>query len=151
MNKHSIAAALAGLMFVGASSLAQAQETPASLATLSKADGKVMVDKGQGYVSATANTPLNQGDRVITLGGSGAEIVFADGCKSELKENHMMEISAEQGCKAALAKVAPAAAGAGAGASGTPTSQIVGPLVAAGIVVGLTANWEDLDTPISAQ
>lgn len=149
MNKYSIAAALAGLMFVGASSLASAQETPASLATLSKADGKVMVDKGTGFVSATPNTPLNQGDRVVTLGGSGAEIVFADGCKSELKENHMMVISAEQGCKAAIAKVTPAAGGAGA--SGTPTSQIVGPLVAAGIVIGVAANWEELDAPISAQ
>jgi hypothetical protein len=150
MNKHSIAAALAGLMFVGASSLASAQETPASLATLNKADGKVMVDKGTGFVSATANTPLNQGDRVVTLGGSGAEIVFADGCKSELKENHMMVISAEQGCKAAIAKVTPAAAGAGA-ASGTPTSQIVGPLLAAGLVVGVASNWEGIDTPISPQ
>jgi hypothetical protein len=148
MNKHSIAAALAGLMFVGASSLASAQDAPASLATLNKAEGKVMVDKGAGYVSATANTPLNKGDRVITLGGSGAEIVFADGCKSQLKENHMMVISAE-GCKAAIAKVAPAAAGAAA-ASGTPTSQFVGPLVAAGIVVGVVANWED-DKAISGQ
>lgn len=148
MIKHSLAAAVAGLMFAGASSLAAAQDAPASLATLSKADGKVMVDKGTGYVSATANTPLNQGDRVITLGGSGAEIVFADGCRAQLQENHMMVISAEQGCKAAIAKVTP---GAGAAGSGTPAGQIAGPLVAAGIVIGVAANWDDSDTPISAQ
>jgi hypothetical protein len=147
MIKHSLAT-LAGLMFLGASSIASAQDAPASLATLNKAEGKVMVDKGTGFVSATANTPLNQGDRVITLGGSGAEVVFADGCKAQLKENHMMVISAEQGCKAAIAKVTPAAAGA---AAGTPASQIVAPLVAAGIVIGVVASWDDSDTPISAQ
>jgi hypothetical protein len=150
MNKHSIATALAGLMLAGAASLAAAQDTPASLATLSKADGKVMVDRGTGYVSATANTPLKQGDRVITLGGSGAEIVFADGCRAQLQENHMMVISAEQGCKAAIAKVTPTGAGAAAG-SGTPASQIIGPLAAAGVVIGVAAAWEDDDTPISAQ
>jgi hypothetical protein len=149
MNKHSIAVALASLI-MGANSGAFAQEEPASLATLTKAEGKVMVDKGAGYVSATANTPLNNGDRVITLGGSGAEIVFVDGCRSQLKENHMMVISAEQGCKAAIAQVAPAAGGAGA-AAGTPASQIIGPLVAAGVVIGVAASWEDSDTPISAQ
>ena len=37
MIKHSLAAAVAGLMFAGASSLAAAQDAPASLATLSKA------------------------------------------------------------------------------------------------------------------
>lgn len=149
MNKHSIAVALASLI-MGASSVASAQDAPASLATLTKADGKVMVDKGTGYVSATANTPLNNGDRVITLGGSGAEIVFVDGCRSQLKENHMMVISAEQGCKAAIAKVAPAGAGAAA-ASGTPASQIIGPLVAAGVVIGVAATWDDSDKPISPQ
>lgn len=149
MIKHTLAAAVAGLMFAGASSLATAQDATASLATLSKADGKVMVDKGTGYVSATANTPLNQGDRVITLGGAGAEIVFADGCRAQLQENNMMVISAEQGCKAAIAKVTPGAAGTGAGA-GTPPGQIAGPLVAAGIVIGVAANWDD-DAPISAQ
>ena len=148
MNKYSIAAAIAALMFTGASGMAQAQDAPASLATLSKANGKVMVDKGAGYVSATVNTPLNNGDRVITLGGSGAEIVFNDGCRSQLKENHMMVISAEQGCKAAIAQVTPAAAG-GVGGSGTPASQIVGPLVAAGVVIGIASQWED--NPISAQ
>ena len=150
MKKHSIAAVLAGLMFAGAASLASAQDAAARLATLNKAEGKVMVDKGTGFVSATANTPLGQGDRVITLGGSGAEIVFADGCRAQLKENHMMVISAEQGCKAAIAQVTPAAAGAGA-AAGTPASQIIAPLVAAGIVIGVVANWDESDTPISAQ
>lgn len=147
MKKHSIAAVLAGLMFAGA---AVAQDAQSSLATLTKAEGKVMVDKGDGFASVAANAKLNQGDRVITLGGANAEIVFADGCRAQLKENHMMEISAEQGCKAAIAKVSPAPAGAGA-AAGTPTSQIIGPLVAAGVVIGVVANWEDIDTPISAQ
>ncbi len=150
MKKHTLAAALAGLMFAGAASVATAQDAAAGLATLSKAEGKVMVDKGEGFTSATANIKLNQGDRVITLGGSNAEIVFADGCRAQLKPNNMMTISAEQGCKAAIAQVSPAAAGAGT-AAGTPASQYVGPLVAAGIVIGVAASWDDSDTPISAQ
>jgi hypothetical protein len=148
MIKHTLAAALAGLMFAGA---AAAQNAASSLATLTKAEGKVMIDKGEGFTSAAANAKLNQGDRVITLGGSNAEIVFADGCRAQLKPNNMMTISAEQGCKAAIAQVTPAAAGAGAAAAGTPASQIVGPMVAAGVVIGVVANWDESDTPISAQ
>lgn len=151
MNKRPALKALASLLLLGASSMAAAQDAPASLATLNKAEGKVMVDKGSGYNPAKANTPLNQGDRVITLDGSAAEIVFADGCKSQLKPNNLMVISAEQGCKAAIAQVTPTGAGATAG-SGTPVSQIVGPILIGATAAVLIHEWDDLDSqPISAQ
>lgn len=154
MNKHSIAGAIAALMLAGASTMASAQDAPAGLATLSKAEGTVMVDHGKGFVTSTVNATLNEGDRVITLDGSGAEIVFGDGCKSQLKANHMIVISAAQGCKAAIASVDGAktagAEAAGAG-SGTPTAHVVGPLLVGGVVFAVASNWEDDDTPISAQ
>jgi hypothetical protein len=146
MNKLSIAAALAALALFGTA--VHAQQTPAGLATLVKTNGKVMVDKGAGYVVVTGTTALVEGDRVITLAGSAAEITFADGCKSQLKENNAMVISAADGCKAAITQVTPA--DPAASNAGTPLSQIIGPIVAAGVVIGVISEW-DSDAPISAQ
>jgi len=95
---------LATLLFLGTSSIASAQE-PAQVATVNKAEGTVMVDKGKGFVSSKANAVLNEGDRVITLSNSGAEIIFADGCKVQLKANNMMSIALNPGCKGAIVAV----------------------------------------------
>lgn len=153
MNKLSIAAALTALALAGTAGFAQAQETPGGLATLVKANGKVMVDKGAGYVAVTGVTPLSEGDRVITLAGSNAEVRFSDGCKSQLKENNALVISAADGCKAAITEVTPA--DPAASNAGTPASQIIGPLVAAGVIVYVISEWDDINspsnTPISAQ
>ena len=95
---------LASLLLVGAGSIASAQE-PAQVATVNKAEGTVMVDKGKGFVTSKVNTVLNEGDRVITLSNSGAEIIFADGCKVQLKANNMMSIALNPGCKGAIVAV----------------------------------------------
>jgi hypothetical protein len=95
---------LASLLLLGAGSIASAQE-PAQVATLNKAEGTVMVDQGKGFVSSKANAVLNEGDRVITLSNSGAEIIFADGCKVQLKANNMMSIALNPGCKGAIVAV----------------------------------------------
>lgn len=150
MNKLPIVKMLASLLLLGASNMAVAQAAPETLATLSRADGKVMVDKGSGYTPAKFNTPLNEGDRVITLDESVAEIVFKDGCTSQLKANNMIAISAAQGCKAAVTNVT--ATGGGAVASSTPTSQIVGGVLVGATVIWVISEWDDLDgQAISAQ
>jgi hypothetical protein len=154
MNKHSILGTLAALLVLGASNTAFAQEELATLATLKKAGGTVMVNRGKGFVTTTVNARLREGDRVVTLDASSAEIMFNDGCGAQLKANSLMVISGESGCKAAIASVDGAATvGAAAAGSGMPTSQIIGPLLAAGVVFAVAANWEDLpsDQPISAQ
>jgi hypothetical protein len=48
---------LASVLFLGASSLASAQSEPAQVATLKKAEGTVMVDKGKGFVTSKVNAP----------------------------------------------------------------------------------------------
>jgi len=138
---------LAALLLLGSTNMASAQE-PAAVATLNKADGTVMVDSGKGFVSSKANAVLNEGDRVITLGGSGAEIVFADGCKVQLKANNMMAIAMNPGCKGAIVAVNGATV-AGAGPT-VPLSQMVVPALIGGIMFAAVHAGND-DTPISGQ
>jgi hypothetical protein len=135
------------LIFVGASSMASAQEGQPKVATLDAAEGTVMVDKGKGYVSTQINAPLNEGDRVITLGNSTAEIVFADGCKLMLKPNNLVKIERTLGCKAAIAAV-DSTAPASAARSGAPS---IGPvLLGLGTIAALAIVDHD-DKPISGQ
>lgn len=134
---------------------AQAQTTPAQIATLKKAKGTVMVDRGKGFATSTANATLNEGDRVITLDGSSAEILFKDGCGTRLEPNSMIVISAVPGCKAAIASVngaETAAASAGAGST-PPLSQKIIPILAGGVVFAVVHEWDDIpdNQPISAQ
>jgi hypothetical protein len=159
---RSIQTALATLLFLGASNMAwaqaepaQAQTTPAQIATLKKAKGTVMVDRGKGFLTSTVNATLNEGDRVITLDASSAEIVFKDGCGTRLEANNMLVITAVPGCKAAIASVNGAeTAGAAAGAgSTTPLSHKVIPVLVGATVAGVVYEWEDVpaNQPISAQ
>lgn len=139
---------LAALLLLGSTNLASAQE-PAAVATLNKADGTVMVDSGKGFVSSKGNAVLNEGDRVITLGGSGAEIVFADGCKVQLKANNMMSIALNPGCKGAIVAVNGATTVASAGPA-VPLSTILVPALVAEGIFAAAATSKD-DTPISGQ
>lgn len=73
-----------------------------TVATLGDAAGTVMVDHGKGFVTSKAGEKLYENDRVITLEGSSAKVVFADGCAANLKSNNMILVKAEPGCKAAV-------------------------------------------------
>jgi hypothetical protein len=142
---------LASLLFLGASNLVPAADEPAQVATLNKAKGTVMVDQGKGFFSSKAPAKLNEGDRVITLDGSDAEIVFNDGCKTELKANNMIVIALNPGCKAAIVAVnGAAAAGAGATAASTPLSYLGFSALAAGTAYALSESGND-NTPISGE
>ena len=140
---------LAALLFLGASSIASAQE-PAQVATVNKAEGTVMVDKGKGFVSSKVNAVLNEGDRVITLAKSGAEITFVDGCKAQLKANNMMVIALNPGCKGAIVAVDGAAAAGAAAGPIVPLSAMVVPALVGGAIFAIAPASND-DTPISGQ
>jgi len=155
MKMRPIPTVLASLLFLGASNLALAADEPAQVATLNKAEGTVMVDQGKGFVSSRASAKLNEGDRVITLDGSGAEIVFNDGCRAQLKANNMMTIALNPGCKAAIVAVNGAAAsGTGAAAAAAsasvPLSYLGFSALAAGTAYALFESGND-DTPISGE
>ncbi len=152
MKMHPIPTVFASLLFLGASNLVLAADEPAQVATLHKAEGTVMVDQGKGFASSKASAKLNEGDRVITLDGSGAEIVFNDGCKTELKANNLIVIALNPGCKAAIVAVNGAAA---AGTGAVAATGASAPLSFAGIPVlaGTSAYllFSKDDTPISSE
>ena len=141
---------LASVLFLGASSLASAQSEPAQVATIKKAEGTVMVDQGKGFVTSKVNAPLNEGDRVITLGGSGAEIVFNDGCRTQLKANNMIVIAFNPGCKAAIVSVNGAGTVGGVASATPATPGFVAPALVLSSIFAVSQVGHD-NTPISGQ
>jgi len=147
----SIVTTLSTLILLGASGMASAQDKAAPVATLEKLEGTVMVNKGTGYTTQKGVVQLSEGDSVITLKDSAAEIVFRDGCRAQLKANNMMSISLNPGCKAPIVAVNPpapfTAGAAGAGASSWALPALAG----VGVVALIAASGGDDDTPISGE
>lgn len=153
MMIRSIPTVLASLLLLGAANLVLAADEPAQVATLSKAQGTVMVDKGKGFLSSKADTPLGEGDRVITLEGSGAEIVFQDGCRTQLKANNMITVALNPGCKAVIVAVNGASMTTG-GSIAASSPAFAGGAAATVLATGtayLWANGGNDNTPISSQ
>jgi hypothetical protein len=88
---------IASVMSLGLT-VGYAQAETSSVATLTQVGGKVMVNKGKGFVAAKSGMALAETDRLITLDGSSASVVFADGCVNNVKANSVLAVSA--GCKA---------------------------------------------------
>lgn len=105
---------------------------PAAVATLSQAEGTVMVDRGQGFVTIKAGDSLFKNDRIITLKGASAKITFAEGCQTSLKPNNLIVIS---DCKASIVdgtQGAPAAPG---------LAGLTGPALAGAVIGGLAVTY----------
>lgn len=81
-------AIIAGLFACGNLGVYAAEQ--AQLATLSNVNGKVLVNKGNGYVAAKSGVALAQGDRLISLNGATASVVYQDGCVTQLPENSLL-------------------------------------------------------------
>jgi hypothetical protein len=96
------------MSLVGALALtfaAGAQAETTSVATLSQVTGKVMVNKGKGFVAAKSGMALADNDRLITLDGSSAAVVYGDGCTSQVKANSVLAINKALGCKSEVMAV----------------------------------------------
>lgn len=105
------------LFALSASTVVRAGE-PVRLAVLSEVSGKVLVNAGKGFVTAKSGAALNLGDRVISLDGSRAAVVYADGCTTRLPENSLLALDASAPCGKAAVRTG---AGADARASGATT------------------------------
>lgn len=70
------------------------------LASLGEVQGKVLINQGKGFVAARPGMAVNAGDRVIALDGAAAQIVYQDGCVTNLKEHNLLPIDAK-GCATA--------------------------------------------------
>lgn len=87
----------AAITLVGTMGAAHAAE-PLQIAALTNVDGKVLIHKGKDYTVAKAGSTLVEGDRVITLKGSKADVAFSEGCVTSLKENAVLAIGGVDVC-----------------------------------------------------
>ncbi len=67
------------------------------LASLGEVSGKVMINQGRGFVAARAGMDVSVGDRLIALDGASAQVVYKDGCVTQLKERNLLPVGAK-GC-----------------------------------------------------
>lgn len=67
------------------------------LASLDDVNGKVLVNKGKGFVSAKPGMEVRPGDRIVTLDNASAKVVFNSGCVTNLKENSVLGMDGK-GC-----------------------------------------------------
>ena len=91
-------AVLGGLMHVNV------QAEPLQLAMLSNVDGKILVNKGKGFISAKSGMALQPGDRIVALDGSRAAVVYPDGCVTKLDENSLLALDKSATCGTAAVK-----------------------------------------------
>jgi hypothetical protein len=95
---RAIAVLSASLALLAASSAGAQTPAPLQIASLGPVTGKVMINKGKGFVAARQGTALAPGDRVIALNGSAAAIVYPDGCVSELRQNSLLAVDKRTQC-----------------------------------------------------
>ncbi len=139
-----------GASFAIIASLMAGQAFAASpTARLTSVDGPVLVNQGAGFAPLTESTVLHPGDRLLSLRGAHAHLIYANGCAVALKANAMLtvaDMAHGASCKAAAAQVADTdftgdqaqAAGAAAAASGASAGAAGGlsTLAVAGITAG---------------
>lgn len=169
---------ISAIVVLGAFAAGIQAAEPIKLASLADVNGKVLVNKGKGYVSTKSGTTLDSGDRVIALDGSKATVVFSDGCVTQLKENNLLTLDKEAGCgkkpvatganqplryAQAIGSTTTDAGGGGVGAGGSAVGPAAGAtggtlltngLIIAGVVGAGALIKHDLDkdgTPISGQ
>jgi hypothetical protein len=162
-NKLAAALMLAGLT----TAVAQAAE-PLQIASIAGLEGKVMIHKGKNYTFAKEGQALVEGDRVVALRDSKADVAFSSGCVTNVAENTVLAIDAKANCAAGTepVKVAQAigsktdvAVGSGdavGGGTGMSRGMVlagfgVAALSAPLIVNATTANDGGSNTPISGQ
>lgn len=124
---------------------------PVKVAALGDVSGKVMVNQGRGFVAAKPGMEIRAGDRIVTLDGASAKLVYGDGCLADLKENNLLSvdgkcatkpmsprsesiklaqaIGSDKGVPRTGVDVPTAPVGAGAGAGGVAASAAILPAV----------------------
>jgi len=157
----------AALMLAGLTTAAAQAAEPLQIASIAGLEGKVMIHKGKNYTFAKEGQALVEGDRVVALRDSKADVAFSSGCVTNVAENTVLAIDAKANCAAGTEPVKVAQAigsktdvpvgggdvvGGGSGLSGG--AMVLGGL-GAGIVTGRviqnTTSEGGGNTPISGQ
>jgi hypothetical protein len=99
---------ITAMIFELAAATAQAETTVAHskgapqkfTAEISAVDGKVLLNRGEGFVVATAKTRLSVGDQVMVGEQSSAELTYGTaGCTVTVSAGSLLRIAAEPPCK----------------------------------------------------
>jgi hypothetical protein len=96
MSTSKLAAVIAlcgSLTLVATQTVAQT-----AAARLTSVDGPVMVNQGAGFTPLTDKTVLKAGDRVLSLKGAHARLVYANGCAVPLKGAALLTVNPGAGC-----------------------------------------------------
>jgi hypothetical protein len=113
-------------------------------ARLASVDGLVLVNQGAGFTPVTNATVLHAGDRLLSLKGAHARLIYANGCAVSLNANAMVTVAASGHGASCMALGRPIAdtdtAGAPAQGPGDRTLVLAGLLgLEADLGVGLAA------------
>jgi len=142
MSRLGVSLAVIGSLFAG-----QALAAAAPAARLASVDGPVLVNQGAGFTPVTESTVLHPGDRLLSLRGAHAHLIYANGCAVSLKANAMLtvaDMAHGASCKVASGQVADTdftgdqaqAAGAAAGGAAGGTVGGLSTLTLVGVGVG---------------
>jgi hypothetical protein len=124
--------------------LALAFSGAASAATLSAANGSVMVNQGKQFVSAQAGQALAAGDRVMVMQDGNAVVRFDDGCDVTINGGSVATVPAVSTCaggKMEVSRLAGDTSSTVAGSSSTGTWALVG---GTALAVGLMLEGGDV-------
>ncbi|MBA4790530.1 MAG: hypothetical protein H2042_12600 [Rhizobiales bacterium] len=146
MNRRMVLAGLSAAI-LGTSSFA-ALAAPCGPAVLSKVDGKVLVNRGVGFLDGKAGMPLAVGDHVMLRGGT-AEILFVNGTGSALSGAKSLPITACSADASMLTSPALAQAPVGSGSTNPltfPATATTGPATTGPAPLSTTA--PALSTPV---
>lgn len=103
------------------------------LASLGDINGKVLVNKGKGFVSAKPGMDVRPGDRIVTLDNASAKVVFNNGCVTSLKENSVLGVDGK-GCdtKPLSSRSKDIVLAAAIGEEPSSDRKVVAPIIAGG-------------------
>jgi hypothetical protein len=140
MNKL-ITTAILGLGLTMGATIASAQDN--MVATITKVEGKVLVNSGDGFVPATEGMRLKPGDRVMLQDDSEAGLKFDDECSRDLGENRIVTVGGKSPCAGgALAEQGLEPTDGGAiGATGATGTGNGGVAAMVGIVAAIDLWW----------
>lgn len=72
--------------------------TLAQAITVESIQGRVAINRGNGFQPLTATTNGNSGDRVMANPNSSAEIVYDNGCREKVEPGQVVTIKVEPPC-----------------------------------------------------
>lgn len=97
--------AMMGMAAIGSLLVSQAYAAVPSAARLTSVDGPVLVNQGFGFAPVGDRTVLHPGDRLLSMKGARALLIYANGCAVALRGGAMVTVSGNLSCKSGKASL----------------------------------------------